>query len=487
MPNRNNVSVPVLTLCLFIPLFVGWSAPGPEEVPITTVSEEARQLYLQGRDANEKLRATDAYALFEKAVAKDPNFALGYLGLANAATTAKTFFAALQKAVALSDKVTDGERLMILGLQAGVKGDVEGQRRMYVELVEKYPSDVRALNLLGNYHFGLQDYPTAIRYLTQATELAPSFTAPYNQLGYAYRFEGKYPEAERTFQQYIALLPGDPNPYDSYGELLMKMGRFEESIRSYRKALEVDPHFTASLIGIANDQMFEGKGEEARKTLRHLATIARSDGEKRQALFWIAQSYVLEGKAEEAVHTVGEERAIAQKSMDFGSQSGDATFLGNILLHAGQLDAAAASFAEAEALMAKASVPAEVKQANHRNNLFNTARVALARGDVKTAQAQAELYQSQVAAKQIPFEVWQAHELLGMVAIAQRDFDRALAELAKSSHQNPRVLYLTAVALQGKGDAQRAQSAAQAVATFNGLHAAYVFVRPEAQRMATGS
>ncbi len=474
-------------LCLLtLPLAVS-AAPAPAKVPITTSSEEARQLYLRGRDANEKLRATDAYALFEKAVAKDPSFALAYLGLALAAPTNQTFFSALRKAVSLSAQVTEGERLMIAGLDAGVTGDLDGQRRLYTALVEKYPADERALTLLGTYYFGIQDYATAIRYLTQASTVSPSFTTPYNQLGYAYRFEGKYPEAEKAFQKYIELLPRDPNPYDSYGEFLMKVGRFDESITSYQKALALDPHFVASLIGIANDQMFQGKGEEARKTLRKMTSVARNDGERRQALFWAAQSYVLEGRTEDAARTVGEERSIAEKSGDFSAQSGDATLLGNILLHAGQFDAAAASFAEAVTLMEKASVPGEVKQANRRNHLFNTARVALARGDVKTAQTQAAQFQAQVEAKRIPFEVWQVHELLGMVRIAQHDYDAALAELALSTDQNPRVLYLTAAALQGKGDGQRAHTAAEAVVNFNALHPAYAFVRPEAQRMAAGS
>ncbi len=473
-------------LCFLVTLPVA-AAPTGAKVPITTSSEEARQLYLRGRDANEKLRATDAYALFEKAVAKDPSFALAYLGLALAAPTNQTFFAALRKAVALSAKVTEGERLMIAGLDAGVTGDLEGQRRLYTALVEKYPDDERALTLLGIYYFGLQDYPTAIRYLTQATAVSPTFTPPYNQLGYAYRLEGKYPEAEKTFQKYIELLPGDPNPHDSYGEFLMKVGRFDESITSYQRALALDPHFVPSLIGIANDQMFQGKGEEARKTLRKMASVARNDGERRQSLFWTAQSYVLEGRPEDAARTVGEERAIAEKAGDLSAQSGDATFLGNILLHAGQLDAAASSFADALTLMEKASVPAEVKQANRRNNLFNTARVTLARGDLKTAQAQAAQYQAQVDVKRIPFEVWQVHELAGMLRIAQHDYDGALAELALSTNQNPRVLYLTAVALQGKGDGQRAHAAAEAVVNFNALHPAYAFVRPEAQRMAAGS
>ena len=487
MRKRRSSLEAALSLSLLVLPLLASASPGADKVPITTSSEEARKLYLQGRDANEKLRATDAYLLFEKAVAQDPRFALGYFGLATAAPTNKTFFAALKQAVALADTASAGEQLMIRGLQAGINGDVDGQRRMYTELVAKYPNDERALNLLGNYYFGLQQYPTAIEILTKATALDPSFTAPYNQLGYAYRFEGKYPEAEATFKKYIEVLPGDPNPYDSYAEFLMKVGRFDESIASYHKALEIDPNFIASLVGIANDQMFQGKGEEARKTLRQMYGVARNDGERRQALFWTAQSFVLEGRYEDAVRTVGEERAIAAKSGDFTAQSGDAVFIGNIQLQAGNFGAADASFAEAGALMEKASAPAEVKEANKRNSLFNTARVALKRGDVKTAKTQAASYQKQVDVKKVPFEVWQVHELLGMIAIAQHQYDVALDELAKSTNQDPRVLYLTAVALQGKGDTQRARAAAQAVANFNALNGNYAYVRPAAQKMLAGS
>jgi tetratricopeptide (TPR) repeat protein len=487
MPKRRSSLNAVLGFCLLVLPLLARAAPGADKIPITTSSEDARQLYLQGRDANEKLRGADAYILFEKAVAKDQKFALGYYGLANSAPTNKTFFAALKQAVALADTASAGEQLMIRGLQAGINGDVDGQRHMYTELVTKYPADERALNLLGNFYFGFQQYPTAIEYLTKATAIAPDFTTPYNQLGYAYRFEGKYPEAEKTFKKYIELLPGDPNPYDSYAEFLMKVGRFDESIASYRKALEVDPTFVASLIGIANDQMFQGKGEEARKTLRQLTSVARNDGERRQALFWAAQSYVLEGRYSDAVRTAGEERAIAQKSGDLSSQSGDMTLVGNIQLQAGNLDGAAASFAEAVALMEKASVPAEVKEANRRNNLFNTARVALNRGDLKTAQAQAAQYQAQVDLKKRPFEVWQVHELLGMIAISGRQYDVALTELSKSNQQDPRVLYLTAVALQGKGDTQGARTTAQVVAEFNALSFTYAYVRPAAQKMLAGS
>src|SRR5687767_12657953 len=49
----------------------GQTTPAGDKIPITTSSEEARKLFVQGRDLAEKLRATDARKFYEQAVAKD--------------------------------------------------------------------------------------------------------------------------------------------------------------------------------------------------------------------------------------------------------------------------------------------------------------------------------------------------------------------------------------------------------------------------------
>ena len=70
-------------------------------------SAEAKQLYLKGRDLQEKLRATDARPFFEQALAKDPGFTMAQVGLANSAGTAKEFFDGVSRAVALSAKASE--------------------------------------------------------------------------------------------------------------------------------------------------------------------------------------------------------------------------------------------------------------------------------------------------------------------------------------------------------------------------------------------
>jgi hypothetical protein len=79
------------------------TSPG-DKVPITTSSNEARQLFLEGRDLAEKLRATDSRKFYEQAIAKDKNFAMGYVGLANTSGTNKEFVDAVTRAASLAEK-----------------------------------------------------------------------------------------------------------------------------------------------------------------------------------------------------------------------------------------------------------------------------------------------------------------------------------------------------------------------------------------------
>ena len=57
-------------------------------IPLTTNSEEARSLFLQGQDLMDKLRVAESVEYFEKAIQADTNFAMAYLNLAFSANSA---------------------------------------------------------------------------------------------------------------------------------------------------------------------------------------------------------------------------------------------------------------------------------------------------------------------------------------------------------------------------------------------------------------
>jgi len=456
-------------------------ASAADRIPITTSSDEARQLYINGRDLNEKLRATDGRKLFEQAAAKDPGFALAQVGLANTSGTAKEFFEAVGKAVALADKASEPERQLICALDAGAKGEPARQKECLSRLLQLAPDDERAHTQMALFHFGRQDYAPAVEEFKKAIEINPRFSAPYNQLGYAYRAMGRNTDAEQAFKKYIELIPNDPNPYDSSAELLMKMGRFEESIKNYEKALAQDPHFVASYIGIGNDRVFLGQPAQARESYAKLLAGARTDGERLQAHFWTAMAYVHEGQTDKAVAELEQNVAIDTAGKDLVALSGTLNQVGNVLLEAGRVDAAAAKYAESLATIEKANALPQVKEAANRQGLFDDARIALARNDLAAAKAKAAAYASAVEARKLPFEVRQSHELAGRLALAQKDYATAVAELKQANQQDPRVLYLTALALQGKGDLAGAKQAGVQAADFNGLSNTYGYVRAKAK------
>ena len=448
------------------------------KIPITTSSQEALDNYLKGRDLFEKLQVQESMQYFKTAIAADPDFAVAYLNLSFTVPSAKEFFENLNEAVSLSDKASEGERIWIKGVEAGVNGFPIKQRDSYEILVKKYPNDERAHNLLGNNYFGQQEWAEAINEFTIATTINPDFSQPYNQLGYAYRFLEQYDEAEKAFQKYIKLIPNDPNPYDSYAELLMKIGKFEESIKYYKKALAFNPNFVASHIGIATNLNFLEKHEEARAQLKKLEEIARNDGERRAAYFTMAVSYVDEGNTQKALQALNQQYESNKKITDSTAMAENLNIMGLVLLESGKYDEAVQNFYKALEIVKQSDRSEEVKDNFNRGYLYNTAYVALKQADFKKAKTNAEEYAKQAMDINNPNLIRVSHQLKGMIALEEKEYDTAINKLKQANQQNPYNLYRIALAYNGQGDKENADMYFKKAANFNGFNNInYAFVR----------
>jgi len=479
--------LPVITAAVMICLLLanGCGQKDQDQIPVTTSSDQARELFLQGRDLWERLQAQESRQFFEKAVAEDPDFAMGHLLLSFTVPTARGFFEHLEKAVSLTEGISAGERLWIQGVEAGAYGMPMKQRELYQKLVELYPKDERAHTLLGNNLFGQQDWEEAIGEYQQAIEINPDFSQPYNQLGYANRFLGRYQEAEEAFLKYIELIPDDPNPYDSYAELLLKMGRYEESIKAYRKALECNPNFVNSFVGIATNLNLQEDYSRAVEELHQLLDIARNDGERRAAHFALAVSYVDGGQMDRALQELETQYALAGQTDDFTAMAGDLVVMGNILVESERPDEAEERFKKAVQLVEGSDRSEEVKDNFRRGYLYNAARAALARGNLDEARTAAAEFRQRVEAINNPLQIKLAHQLAGMIALAEEDLDTALTELEQSNLQDPYNLYRLGLAYQDKGDRETARDHFRRAADFNALNNMnYAFIRHRARAMA---
>jgi tetratricopeptide (TPR) repeat protein len=467
-------SVVVLNGCANVeegkgPVATDKSSAAGGKIAVTTSSDDARKEYLQGRDLQEKLQIQDSIQHFDKAISLDANFALAELNRANVSPNGKEFFDHLKKAASLADKASNGEKLLILATEAGANGNAAKQKELLEQLVAAYPNDERAHFNLGGYYFGQQDFAQAIEHYKKATELAPTYSGAFNILGYAYRQSGDNASAEGAFKKYIELIPNDPNPYDSLAELYLKMGRFDESIVQYRKALGIDPNFINSHQGIASALMYQGKPDEAAAELQKLTDKARSDAERRTALFALTVVEADNGKLDAALAEVEKQYALGEKTNDVAGMTGDLQLKGNILLEMGKPDDAKAAFERLVKMTDESSLSQEIKDNTKLFHHYNMTRVALAKKDTATAKTEADAFKKGTESLKNPFQTKQGHELMGMIALEAKDFDGALSELQQSNLQNPYDLYRLCQAYQGKGDMGKAKEFCTKAATFNSL------------------
>lgn len=458
------------------------------KIPVSSSSEDAKKEFLQGRDLAEKLQAQDSLQHFDKAISLDPNFASAELARANASQTAKEFFDHLNKAMSLADKASEGERLLIQATQAGANAEAAKQKELFDKLVAEFPNDERAHFQLGGYFFGQQDFTSAIEHYKKATEIAPNYSPAYNILGYAYRQNGDYANAEQAFKKYIELIPNDPNPYDSYAELLLKMGKFDDSIVQYRKALSIDPNFVNSHNGIAAALTYMGKPDDADKELQIISDKARSDGDRRTALFGMTVVDADSGKFDKATADVDKQYALGEKIGDTAAMTGDLVLKGTILVEAGKYDEAKDLFDRALKMTQDSNLSQELKDNATLFHHYNLVTVAAGKKDFATAKAEAEEFRKGAEASKSPNQIRLAHELAGMIALAEKNYDNAISELQQANQQNPQDLYRLAQAFEGKGDSAKAKDFYAKAAAFNSLpQMNYAFIRTKAQKMAGGA
>ena len=455
-----------------------------DKIPITTSSDEARTAFQKGRDLSERLKREEAIKYFEKAITIDPNFAMAHLSLAFMLTNTKETFAEIDTAASLVDKVSEGEKLYILGTQASVNGMTAKEREYFQKLVENYPDDERAQFRMGMYYFQQQDYNIALGFFRRATEINPDFSLAYNILGYTHRYLENYTEAEEAFKKYIDLVPKDPNPYDSYAELLLKMGRFDNSIENYNKALKLDPHFTPSIIGIATNLNLLNKHADARTLLNELLANAQNNEDHRQALYAISVSYVDEGNIPSGIKTLKSLLNSDRKNEDAFSMARDIGTIGDCFYELMKYDSAMYYYNQVPKIILDSNLPDEIKELGRNYHKYQIAKIALTRGDLTTAKKNAQEYEARATELGNQPQIWAYHRLNGMIAMKEKEYDQALAEYNRANQQNPYIIYQIAMAYRDKGDMLLAKKYLTRAAHFNIVNSMeYAFIRKKAENM----
>ena len=196
-------------------------------------------------------------------------------------------------------------------------------------------------------------------------------------------------------------------------------------------------------------------------------------------------SYVHEGATDKALDELRAGYTLAEAENDFGTLSGDLNLMGDVLREAGRLDEAMAKYNEAVTAINKAQVPDQVKDATRRNHLFEQARVAVAKKDLAAAKAKAAEYLTQVAMKKARSK--SVNNTRADHRPCRKQPAMAAQEFSRANQQDPKILFLTAIAWREAGNAAKATSFATKAAKFNGLAFNYGYVRKKAEKFASSS
>lgn len=453
-------------------------------IPITTSSDEARDLFIKGRELSENLRNQEARDYLMKAVQIDPDFALAHYYLATVQPTFNAYFAGIERAKALAEKVSEGERLLIMNTYAAGYGK-PGEAHDYLKkLATLHPQDARARYYLALSHFGRQEDELAMAQFRKAIEIAPEFAPIYNDMGYTLRRMGKMEEAGESFEQYIKLIPDDPNPYDSHAELLLKMGKYDESIAQYQKALDIDPNFISARFGIASNRCIQGDYDAAHKEIDKALAMARDEAEKQAALTANAVVWVDQGQPEPAMEVIRKRMDISRQAGDTLSIINDLELMGTLQLEFGNVNKAEDMFKKAAELIEESSLEPSLKQREKADQLYSIGRVYLERGQLDLARNNALSYMEEAEALQDKARIRTAHELAGMIALKAGDNDGAIAELNQANLTNPNNHYRLAMAYKGKGNTQKAKECCELAANYHAVNSLqYALVRQKAKQM----
>ncbi len=449
------------------------------EIAITTESEEARQLFLEGRQLFENLRFGEARGRLDKVLEKDSDFATGHLYRSLVPTSGKDRQMHLEHAMARMANATEGEQLLIKAQHAfWSEDDAVKSTNLFEELVKKYPRDKRARFFMGFTYSQRQEYDQAVAELEKATDLDKDFAPAYNILGYLYRSRGDYEQAEEAFNNYIRLLPNEPNPYDSMADLLTKMGRHEMAIDYFGRALERDPSFSMSQRKIGVNMVFLGRADEGREAIRKTMELRTTPAGKIAEQLAIGRSYLYEGNYQAALAAA--DRAIAMAgdenlpALAAGMHNGKCA----VYLLMDDLEQAERSVAACRQLVASSSLLPRSEGNLNRAALAGEARIAARHQDFDAATAQLAAFEALAGAD--PNAMMQYHGLAGEIQLLKGAYGEAIEQFEKADQENPYTLYHFATALSSANQQDRATELYKKAANWNEDIFTYALIRTKA-------
>ena len=284
-----------------------------------TTDTTAYELYHKGRSLWGKRTGDNiprAIEFFQQAIARDPNYALAYAGLASAEILLPFYTGANRheahvkakeaalKALQLDPNLAEGHAALGKVLFFG-EIDLAGAGREYKRAIELKPNDADAHHWYGNDTLAaLGRFEEAIAEGKRAVELDPLSIVMNADLGQTFYYADRFDESVMQLQKTLQIDPTSFYTHYNLGVALQAKGDLPGAIAEYEKAKQLDDNTTVSTLYAAAKAQ-AGDKEAARRMLAELDEISRrrevvgylrallylSLNNKDEALRWLEQGY----------------------------------------------------------------------------------------------------------------------------------------------------------------------------------------------------
>ncbi len=217
---------------------------------------------------------SDAARLFEAALDLEPNFTMArYYHAWSLASQDQLAEAVRQLEIAAAtESLNPRDKLYIDALKSLLE---EGGTTNYRELVEQYPNDTEARQLLAEAYARAYDDQNALRQYEALAQLEPEVQTGWSGVAYYQVQLGNYSAARPAVEKFMALAPDNANAYTLRGDVNRAEGRFDEAKADYRRALELAPELADAAVSLARTSYLEGDSDEA---LRQFDALIRDEG-----------------------------------------------------------------------------------------------------------------------------------------------------------------------------------------------------------------
>jgi len=288
-----------------------------------TANLEAYELYLKGRFFWNKRTGADlrkAIDYFNHAIAKDPNYALAYVGLADcydllceySELSPKESYpkakAAAVKALELDDTLGEAHASLAYSL-INYEWDWRNAEREYQRAIQLNPNYATAHQWYAECLSILGRHSEAIAGIKRAQELDPLSLIINQGVGGKYLYARRYDEAMAQFQRTLELYPQFPPTHQRLGWCYTQKQMYDEAIGEMQRAVEFSGNSTQMIAALGYAYAAAGQRDKAQGII---AELERRSKESYVDEYCVATIFAALGRKDEAFDSLN--KACAERS-----------------------------------------------------------------------------------------------------------------------------------------------------------------------------